>query len=142
MAAPRYTPPVQSGLGQFFDSIVILVLVFAALYAPLILGLAGGGKVELKFKDAAGVEKPWAELAAADKTWATLGQNATMQAQWEKLGQTPETAAPMIAARYDYSFSWLQLLMTAIVVISYFGFLIVYSKQEYQDVIAEKFGQK
>ncbi len=140
MAAQRYKPPVQSGAGQFFDSLIILALVFLALFSPLILGLAGGGKVDLKFKDAAGIEKPWAELAPAEKTWATLGQNATMQAQWEKLGQTPDTAAPMIASRYDYSFSWAQLLLTAIVVIGYFGFLIMFSKKEYEEVIAEKFG--
>jgi hypothetical protein len=48
----------------------------------------------------------------------------------------------MIASRYDYSFSWAQLLLTAIVVIGYFGFLIVFSKKEYEEVIAEKFGSK
>ncbi len=78
MSNGDYVPPRQSALGQFFDSMFLLALVFAALFAPLYLGLAGGGKTE---------------LAVADKTtWAGLGQNAMMQAGWEKLGYTPETA--------------------------------------------------
>ena len=142
MADSPYKPPEQSGAMQFFDSAFILVLVFLALFSPLILGLAGGGKVDMKFKDAAGVEKAWADLAPADKTWAALGQNATMQAQWEKLGATPDTAAAMIAPRYDYSFGIGSLLLTAVVLIGYFLLLIYYSKREYEDVIAEKFGNK
>lgn len=142
MPVQKYTPPEQSGFWQFIDAIVILALVFLALYAPLILGLAGGGKVDMKFKDAAGIEKAWADLAPAEKTWAALGQNATQQAQWEKLGVDPEGAATMIAPRYDYSFSWGALFLTALVVIGYFAFLVMYSKREYQDVIAEKFGDR
>ena len=30
-----YEPPVQSGIGQMFDSLVVLVLVYASLLAPL-----------------------------------------------------------------------------------------------------------
>ena len=140
--ANRYTPPEQSGFMQFIDALVILALVFLALYSPLIFGLAGGGKVDMLFKDAAGVEKPWAELADTDKTWATLGQNAVQQAQWEKLGATPESAAPMIASRYDYTFSTVMLIITAIVVVGYFWLLVLLSKTEYREVIAEKFGDK
>lgn len=142
MAAQNYTPPEQSGIAQLFDSVLILALVFLALFSPLIFGLAGGGKVDVKFKDAAGIEKLWADLPAADKTWATLGQNAVMQAQWEKMGVSPDQAAPMISSRYDYSFSWLALLATAVVVIGYFWFVVFFSKREYQDVIDEKFGAK
>ena len=140
--ANHYTPPEQSGFMQLIDAIVILALVFVALYSPLIFGLAGGGKIDMLFKDAAGIEKPWAELAATDKTWATLGQNAVQQAQWEKLGATPDSAAPMIASRYDYTFSPLMLIVTAIVVIGYFWLLVMLSKAEYREVIAEKFGNK
>jgi hypothetical protein len=140
--ANHYTPPEQSGVMQLFDAIVILVLVFLALYSPLILGLAGGGKVDMKFKDTAGIEKPWAELAVTEKTWATLGQNAVQQAQWEKLGATPESASAMIASRYDYTFDPLMLIVTAVVVIGYFVILLVLSKSEYREVIAEKFGNK
>ncbi len=128
MAGLPYEPPKQSSIGQFFDSLFLLVLVFAALFAPLYMKLAGGGKIDLE---------------VADKTtWAGLGQNAVAQAQWEKLGQTPETAAPMITSRFDYSFDLFGLAITALVVIGYFLLLFHYSKIEYRDVIAERFGRK
>ena len=124
MAKPRYQPPQQSKLGQVIDSLFLLALVFLALFAPLYLGLAGGGKTAIEF---------------AEKTWAGLGQNETMAAQWEKLGYTPESAAELIASRFDYSFSLFELLITAIVVTAYFYILFHWSKKEYKDVIDEKF---
>lgn len=128
MAEQPYEPPKQSAIGQFFDSLFLLALVFAALFTPLYLKLAGGGKVDLE---------------VADKTtWAGLGQNAVAQAQWEKLGQTPETAAPLITSRFDYSFDPIGLVVTAVVVIGYFLLLFHFSKIEYRDVIAERFGRK
>jgi ABC-type antimicrobial peptide transport system permease subunit len=123
---PPYQPPRQSKLGQVVDSLFLLGLVFLALFAPLYLGLAGGGKTTLEF---------------AEKTWSGLGQNATMAAQWEKLGYTPETAAELISSRFDYSFSLTALLVTAIVVIAYFYILFHWSKKEYKEVIAEKFNK-
>jgi hypothetical protein len=128
MSNGDYIPPRQSAIGQFFDSLFLLALVFAALFAPLYLGLAGGGKTELEI---------------ADKTsWAGLGQNAVMQAGWEKLGYTPETAAPLIASRFDYSFDIVALGVTALVVIGYFLLVVAFSKSEYREVIAERFGRK
>ena len=124
MAKPRYQPPQQSKLGQVIDSLFLLALVFLALFAPLYLGLAGGGKTAIEF---------------AEKTWAGMGQNETMAAQWEKLVYTPESAADLIASRFDYSFSPLELLITALVVIAYFYILFHWSKKEYKDVIDEKF---
>ena len=124
MAKPRYEPPQQSKLGQVIDSLFLLALVFLALFAPLYLGLAGGGKTTIDF---------------SEKTWAGLGQNETMAAQWEKLGYTPESAAELIASRLDYAFSPFELLITAIVVIAYFYILFHWSKKEYKDVIDEKF---
>ena len=41
------------------------------------------------------------------------GQNAAMQQQWEKLGHTPESAAPIITERFDYEVRPLALLLTA-----------------------------
>ncbi len=128
MSNGQYEPPRQSAIGQFFDSMFLLALVFAALFAPLIMKLAGGGKTE---------------LAVADKTtWTGLGQNPVMQAQWEKLGMTPETAAPIITSRFDYSFDPLALGITALVVIGYFLLVVAFSKSEYREVIAERFGSK
>jgi hypothetical protein len=121
-----YNPPQQSQLGQVIDSLFLLGLVFLALFAPLYLGLAGGGKTTIEF---------------ADKTWAGLGQNATMAAQWEKLGYQPDTAVELISSRFDYSFSLTALLLTAIVVIAYFYILFHWSKKEYKDIIDEKFNR-
>jgi multisubunit Na+/H+ antiporter MnhC subunit len=65
-----------------------------------------------------------------------------MQASWEKLGYTPETAAPIITSRFDYSFDPIALAITAIVVIAYFLIVVAFSKSEYREVIAERFGRK
>jgi hypothetical protein len=128
VANSHYEPPKQSAFGQFFDSLFLLVLVFAALFAPLYLKLAGGGKVDLPIAD--------------KSTWAGLGQTALQQAQWEKLGLTPDTAAPMIISRFDYSFNVYELAVTAIVVVGYFVLLFVFSRSEYREVIEERFGKK
>lgn len=124
MDKPAYTPPEQSKVGQLADSLFLLALVVATLFVPLILGLAGGGKTTVEFQD---------------KSWAGMGQNATMQGQWEKLGFTPETAADLISSRFDYSFSIPALLITAAVVIFYFIFVVRVSDVEYRDVISERF---
>lgn len=128
MANSHYEPPKQSAFGQFFDSLFLLVLVLAALFAPLYLKLAGGGKIDLPLAD--------------KTTWAGLGQSAAQQAQWEKLGLTPDTAAAMITSRFDYSFNMFELAITAIVVVGYFVLLFVFSRSEYREVIEERFGKK
>ncbi|WP_045835323.1 hypothetical protein [Hyphomicrobium sp. 99] len=128
MNKPHYEPPKQSAIGQLFDSLFLLVLVFAALFTPLYLKLAGGGKTDLVLADT--------------KTWEGLGQNAVQQAQWVKLGMTPETAAPLITSRFDYSFSVVELIITAVVVIGYFALLFAFSKREYREVLEERFGKK
>lgn len=128
MEKPHYEPPKQSALGQLFDSLFLLVLVLAALFTPLYLKLAGGGKID---------------IPVADKsTWVGLGQNAAQAAQWEKLGFHPDTAAPLITSRFDYSFSPVELAITAVVVIGYFVLLFVFSKREYIEVLEERFGRK
>ena len=75
-------------------------------------------------------------------TWDALHQNATMQAQWGKLGIDMEGAAAAITKRYDYSFSWLGLILTLAAVGGYFAFLVVQSDNEYRQIIAEKFGNR
>jgi hypothetical protein len=128
VANSHYEPPKQSAFGQFFDSLFLLVLVLAALFAPLYLKLAGGGKVDLPIAD--------------KTTWAGLGQSAVQQAQWEKLGLTPDTAAAMITSRFDYSFNVIELVVTAVVVVGYFALLFAFSRGEYREVIEERFGKK
>lgn len=120
----RYDPPKQSGIGQFFDSIFLLALVYLALFAPLVLGLTGSGATS---------------VIPEELSWESLGQNAAMQAQWEKLGYTAESAAEIITHRFDYSIDPLMLIVTAAVVIGYFVFLVRVSDKEYREVIREKF---
>lgn len=135
MAKTPYQPPKQSAFGQAFDSLFLLALVMAALFVPLYLGLAGGGKTMLELKDT---------------SWQGMGQNPTMQAQWEKLGFTPgpkteqnaTSAAELIAARFDYSFEPFELGLTAFCVLAYFYIVFHWSRKEYRDVIDEKFNNK
>ncbi|WP_413991391.1 hypothetical protein ACMDCR_04595 [Labrys okinawensis] len=127
MAKTPYKPPEQSMLGQVIDSIVLLVLVVASLFLPVAMGLAGGGKIDLAF---------------ADKSWGGMQQTPLMQGVWERLGYTTETAAPIISSRFDYSFSLPIFLLTALVILIYFGFLIYFSDKEYREVIAERFDDK
>mgnify|MGYP000902706786 CR=1 FL=1 len=133
MAKDPYQPPVQSRIGQIFDTLFLLALVLASLFAPLYLGLAGSGK---------------AMTELSDTSWAGMHQNATMQAQWEKLGYTDgvvakdgrEPAAPLIAARFNYNFSLIELSVSALVVVAYFFIVFHWSRIEYRDVIDERFG--
>ena len=122
--ARRYIPPEQGRAGQIADTVFILALVFAALYLPIQLGLTGGGT---------------AVQAPRTVTWKTLGQNATMRAQWEKLGYTPETAAKIITEKFDYTIRPVPFLITLIVIAGYFVFLFKHSEIEYREVIREKF---
>jgi hypothetical protein len=62
-----------------------------------------------------------------------------MQAQWEKLGYTVETAADIITQPFDYTIDTGGLVITAIVIIGFFVFLVIMSDREYRQVIAEKF---
>jgi hypothetical protein len=120
-----YIPPTQSRLGQWIDAIVLLLFVFGALYAPVLLGWTSPA--------ARGEE-------AADPTWVTLHQSPAMVAQWEKLGYTAKTAAPLISSRFDYTVDPWGLTATALVLFAYFAMLLIYSDRQYKDVIRERFG--
>ena len=124
----KYKPPVQSKIGQIIDVIVLMVLAIGSLYIPLKLGLSGSAKVTTV------VENP---------TWESLGQNEAMVAQWAKLGYAdPASAHDLIMTRFDYSFSWFNLILMAVVLIGYFVMMLKLSDTEYRDVIAEKFDGK
>lgn len=127
MANGKYDPPKQSAFGQIFDSLFLLLLVGLSLFAPLWLGLAGGGKTALEF---------------ADKSWTGMGQNDVTKAAYEKLGYTPETAHDLLASRFDYSFDLTWALVTALVIGAYFFLVFRFSDTEYRDVIRERFGDK
>jgi len=119
-----YEPPVQSSAGQMFDSLVVLVLVYASLLAPLL------------FKAAA--EPPKTDDKAVP-TWESLNQTPAMVEQWEKLGVKVEAAAPMITNRFDYTIKPISLLLTFIVIVGYFVFVLRVSEKEYREVIRERF---
>jgi hypothetical protein len=142
--AQRYNPPQQSRGGQIFDVVLLLVLVFAALWLPLWLQIAVPSRVVKAptegvtvntTTDAAGVET----TTFSGVTWETLGQNPTMAAQWEKLGHTPETAVEIIARPFEYKIDVLGLVLTVIVIVGYYVFVLWASKKEYREVIREKF---
>ena len=92
MAAQRYNPPQQSKGGQVFDVVLLLVLVFLALFLPLWLQIAVPSRVEklpdgvtytLKKDDAGNDtdERVWSGL-----TWDKLGQNPTIASRFAPTG--------------------------------------------------------
>ena len=123
----NYTPPNQGLLGQIFDSILILVLVYASLMLPLLM------KAEAK------AEEPVVAAEVVVNTWESLGQNEVMQAQWVKLGFDPDKAAVIINNRFDYTIDPMMLIITILVVVGYFVVVLKVSDKEYREVIAEKF---
>lgn len=123
-----YKPPKQGLFGQVFDVLTLLVLTVGALYIPLYMGLAGAAKVP---------------NPVANPTWQNLGQNAAEQQQWAALGITdPAAANDIITARFDYSFSWVALIVMAVLVVGYFVLVVRLSDREYREVIEERFGEK
>src|SRR5262245_61758747 len=147
MAKQVYQPPRQGVVGQWIDVIVLLVLIFVALYAPVKLNIAVPARVEklppgvsYEMKtttDADGNEtqaKQWTGL-----TWEALGQNPTMQQQWEKLGYTVESAADIITQPFDYTLDWLGVIGMIVLIGGYYVFMLWHSEKEYRQVIAEKF---
>lgn len=136
-----YVPPKQSIAGQLFDVAFLLALVFGALFLPIWLGIATPSRTEklpvgvsyTTEKD--GKTKDWKGL-----TWDKLGQNPTMQAQWVKLGYTKESAADIITMPFDYEIDVGGVILTGVVILAYFLFLLKMSEREYKQVIAEKFG--
>jgi hypothetical protein len=141
--AQRYNPPQQSKGGQVFDVVLLLVLVFLALFVPLWLQIAVPSRVE---KLPAGVTYTTATAAdgTTSKTWTglswdALGQNPTMQAQWQKLGYTAESAADIITQPFEYDIDYGGIVITAIVILGYYVFVLWASKKEYAEVIREKF---
>lgn len=127
----NYTPPNQGMFGQIFDTILVLVLVYASLMVPLLF------KAAAKAEDAAAVA-----AAAVKASWESLGQNAIQQAQWIKLGYNPEKAATLINSRFDYTIDPMMLIITIAVVGGYFLFMLKVSDKQYREVIAEKFDNK
>ena len=135
----KYNPPSQSIAGQLFDVAFLLALVFGSLFLPIWLKIAVPSRVEklpagVSYTAAADGTKTWTGV-----TWEALGQNPVMQAQWEKLGYTKESAAEIITQPFDYTIDTSGVVITAVVILGYFIFMLVVSEKEYKQVIAEKF---
>lgn len=126
----RYIPPKQGWFGQAFDSLFILILVYASLMIPLFIDS----------DDAATAESTVIEVV--EPTWQSLGVNDVAQAQWEKLGYDASSAAEIINDRFDYSIKPMALIITAAFIIGYFFFMLKVSEKEYREVIYEKFGEE
>ncbi len=126
----KYQPPKQKFWGQVIDSLFLLVLVYISLLLPLLL------RAPAESSETATPE------AGATVTWQALGQNPTMQAQWEKLGYDPDKAKAIITNKFDYSIDPLWLLLTVAVIVGYFVFVLKVSEREYRQVIAERFDQE
>jgi hypothetical protein len=107
--AARYQPPKQSIIGQVFDSLFLMALVFVALWLPLKLGLAGAAKVDwlpgtvtaespaegvTVLKNEAGLTKTIGadgKIVFAGLTWEALEQPPEAQAAWQRLWDTQGT---------------------------------------------------
>jgi predicted PurR-regulated permease PerM len=137
--ATKYNPPKQSIAGQLFDVAFLLALVFGSLFLPIWLKIAVPSRVEklpdgVTYTSAADGSKTWTGLS-----WEKLNQNPVMQAQWEKLGYTKESAADIITQPFDYTIDTSGVVVTAVVILGYFIFMLVMSEKEYKQVVAEKF---
>jgi predicted PurR-regulated permease PerM len=135
----KYIPPKQSIAGQLFDVAFLLALVFGSLFLPIWLKIAVPSRVEklpdgVTYTSAADGSKTWTGLS-----WEKLNQNPVMQAQWEKLGYTKESAADIITQPFDYTIDTSGVVITALVILGYFIFMLVMSEKEYKQVVAEKF---
>lgn len=121
-----YTPPAQSHAGQLIDALTLLIMVFGALYTPVLLGWTS--------------PEARAQAAAAAPDWPGLGQSPVAAAQWQKLGYDPARAAPLVRKRFEYRIEPWGLAITTLVLLGYFAFVLVISEREYREMIRERFG--
>ena len=157
MASPSpYRPPEQSSAGQLFDSLFVVALVAATLLVCLyltVLSAAPAPAPEPAAQTTAGAEAPAADAstnAAAATAVAAAPSADGLTADQQKLKTERFTALgwddakvaerkAAIAAK-SYEIDWLMLILTAIVVIGYFVFLVRASDKELREVINERFG--
>jgi hypothetical protein len=159
MASPSpYRPPEQSPAGQLFDSLFVVALVAATLLACLYLTVlsaapapAPAAAAQTAAVTAAPAPATEASASAAVATAVavapstdglTAEQQKLKSERFAALGWDDAKVAERkvtIAAK-SYEFDWFMLLLTAIVVITYFVFLVRTSDKELREVINERFG--
>ena len=155
MASPSpYRPPEQSSAGQLFDSLFVVALVAATLLVCLYLTVLSAAPTPEPAAQTAVVTAAPATEAGASAAAATAVAAAPstdgLTAEQQKLKTERFTALgwddakvaerkATIAAK-TYEFDWFMLILTAIVVIAYFVFLVRTSDKELREVINERFG--
>ena len=155
MASPSpYRPPEQSSAGQLFDSLFVVALVAATLLVCLYLTVLSAAPTPEPAAQTAVVTATPATEAGASAAAATAVAAAPstdgLSAEQQKLKTERFTALgwdeakvaerkATIAAK-SYEFDWFMLILTAIVVIAYFVFLVRTSDKELREVINERFG--
>ena len=155
MASPSpYRPPEQSSAGQLFDSLFVVALVAATLLVCLYLTVLSAAPTpepaaQTALVTAAPATEAGASAAAATAVAAAPSTDG-LSAEQQKLKTERFTALgwddakvaerkATIAAK-SYEFDWFMLILTAIVVIAYFVFLVRTSDKELREVINERFG--
>jgi len=165
-----YQPPEQSAAGQLFDSLFVIVLVAATLLGCLYLTVLSAGPPPEAAPAAAAPADPAAPAAAvtapadpaapaaatsADAPAAAVAAEAPAAKAAEPSAQDKIKSERFAALGWDaakvaereaaiaaksYSIDWSMLLLTALVVIGYFSFLVRASDKELREVIDERFG--
>jgi hypothetical protein len=138
-----YQPPEQSAAGQLFDSLFVIVLVAATLLGCLYLTVLSAAPAPAAAP--AAVDAPAAAVAAeapAAKAAEPSAQDKIKSERFAALGWDAARVAEREAAiaAKSYSIDWSMLLLTVLVVIGYFSFLVRASDKELREVIAERFG--
>ena len=147
-----YRPPEQSPAGQLFDSLFVVALVAATLLVCLYLTVLSAAPVPAPAAQTAAVTAAPATEASAAAVTAVAAATSTdgLTAEQQKLKTERFTALgwddakvaerkATIAAK-SYEIDWFMLLLTVIVVITYFVFLVRTSDKELREVINERFG--
>ena len=163
-----YQPPEQSAAGQLFDSLFVILLVAATLLGCLYLTVlsaapppeAAPAAAEATAAPAATVAAPAdpaapAAATSADAPAAAVAAEAPAAKAAEPSAQDKIKAERFAALGWDAarvaereaaiaaksnSIDWSMLLLTALVVIGYFSFLVRASDKELREVIDERFG--
>ena len=160
-----YQPPEQSAAGQLFDSLFVIVLVAATLLGCLYLTVLSAGPppeaapaaAEAAAAPAApadpaapaaasSVDAPAAAVVTAEapaaKAAEPSAQDTIKSERFAALGWDAAKVAEREAAiaAKSYAIDWPMLLLTALVVIGYFSFLVRASDKELREVINERFG--
>ena len=156
-----YQPPEQSAAGQLFDSLFVILLVAATLLGCLYLTVLSAAPPPEAAPAAAEATAAPADPSAPAAATSTDAPAAAVTAEapaakaaepsaqdkikaerfaalgWDAARVAERQAA--IAAK-SYSIDWSMLLLTALVVIGYFSFLVQASDKELREVIDERFG--